>query len=211
MKKTGLRDYEYEKFKQGDTRTTKQKVIGEILDWIKTIAIGVIVGVLLVVFVIQRDNVYGDSMNPTLYTGDVVFTQKIATYFHSYKRGDIVILDGDDMYGYDKEEYLIKRIIGLPGEHIRIADGHVYIMAPGETEFTELQEDYLSPGMETTVRAYGVEMGYDDIILGDNEYFCMGDNRIVSNDSRTLGPFTVDRIKGIAFIVVYPLSQVQFL
>ncbi|MBO4635877.1 MAG: signal peptidase I [Clostridiales bacterium] len=211
MKKTGLRDYEYEKFRAGDEKTSKQKVIKEILDWVKTIAIGVIVGVLLVVFVIQRDNVYGDSMNPTLYTGDVVFTQKICTYFHSYHRGDIVILDGDNMIGYDKEEYLIKRIIGLPGEHIRIADGKVYIMEVGSTEFIELDEPYLAYGMETTVRAYGVEQGYDDIILGDDEYFCMGDNRIVSNDSRTLGPFTVDRIKGIAFVVVYPLSEVQFL
>ena len=95
----------------------------EVFDWLRTICIGVLAGVFIVVFLIQRDNVYGDSMVPTLSSGDVVYAQKISNYFKSYKRGDIVVLDGHDMEGYNKKEYLIKRIIGLPGETVRIADG----------------------------------------------------------------------------------------
>ena len=201
-------------FAQDDFRdyiTTKQKVIGEILDWIKTIAIGVIVGVLLVVFVIQRDNVYGDSMNPTLYTGDVVFTQKIATYFHSYKRGDIVILDGSHMEGYYGKEYLVKRVVGLPGETVRIADGCVYIKAADGSDFYQLVENYLPSGVKTTRMDDGIRKGYNEITLAENEYYCLGDNRPVSNDSRNLGPFTADRIKAVGVIRVYPFNEIKIL
>ncbi|MCQ2531842.1 MAG: signal peptidase I [Saccharofermentans sp.] len=188
-----------------------KEVTKEILSWIRTIALGVIIGVLVVVFVVQRDNVYGDSMCNTLQSGDIVFTEKISTYFHNFDRGDIVILDGHDMEGYNHEEYLIKRIIGLPGETIKIEDGKVYILEVGATEFYELKEDYLDHDISwqggTTVVAHGLMNGYDCVTLGEDEYYCMGDNRPVSNDSRNLGPFSEDRIKGIAFIRVYPLEK----
>ena len=70
MKKTGLKNYDPQFVRTSESG--KSKILKEVLEWVKTIAIGVLVGVLLVVFVIQRDNVYGDSMNPTLFTGDVV-------------------------------------------------------------------------------------------------------------------------------------------
>lgn len=189
----------------------KNNIVEEILDWLKTICIGIIAGVLLVLFVIQRDDVYGGSMKPTLNSGDVVFTQKISTYFKNYDRGDIVILDGKGMYGYDRDEYLIKRVIGLPGETIRIADGNVYIKPKDSSDFFMLEESYLVPGTQTTVRSYGVRMGYDEVKLGDNEYYCMGDNRPESNDSRTLGIFTADRIKGVAVIRLYPFDGIKLL
>ncbi len=179
----------------------------EILDWLRTICIGVLAGIFIVVFLVQRDNVYGDSMVPTLSSGDVIFAQKIATYFKSYNRGDIVILDGKNMEGYTRKEYLVKRIVGLPGETIRIADGAVYIKPADSEDFYLLQENYLPAGTTTYVMDTGMRKGYNEITLADDEYFCMGDNRPVSNDSRNLGPFTVDRIKGIAVIRVYPFSD----
>ncbi|MBR6484537.1 MAG: signal peptidase I [Clostridiales bacterium] len=205
MKKTGLKE---EGTTNPGVRKTdgKTAIIKEILSWVRTIAIGVIIGVLLVVFVIQRDNVYGDSMYPTLENGYVVFTEKISTYFNNFDRGDIVILDGHDMEGYNHEEYLIKRVVGLPGETIRITEGKVYIKPADSDEFFELKENYLEDGVETVVMSSGIEKGYNEITLGPDEYYCMGDNRPVSNDSRNLGPFSSDRIKGIAVIVVYPFT-----
>ncbi|MBQ4271028.1 MAG: signal peptidase I [Clostridiales bacterium] len=205
MKKTGLKE---EGMTTPNVRKTdgKTAIIKEILSWIRTIAIGVVIGILLVVFVIQRDNVYGDSMFPTLENGYVVFTEKISTYFDNFDRGDIVILDGHDMEGYNHEEYLIKRVVGLPGETIRITEGKVYIKPADSDEFYELKENYLQDGVETVVMSTGIEKGYNEITLGPDEYYCMGDNRPVSNDSRTLGPFSADRIKGIAIIVVYPFT-----
>lgn len=190
-----------------DDKSSSNEVIKEILSWVRTIAIGVLIGVFLVVFVIQKDNVYGDSMNPTLENGDMVYTEKISTYFHSYERGDIVILDGEGMENYDRDEYLIKRVIGLPGETVRIADGNVYIKEVGSDEFMLLNEPYLVDGVQTLMMNLGIEKGYDEITLGENEYYCLGDNRPVSKDSRILGPFTEDRIKGTAVICVYPFDH----
>lgn len=189
----------------------KNEIIASILDWLIAIAVGVLVGIVLVVFVVQKDNVIGDSMLPGLRSGYAVMAEKISTYFNHYNRGDIVILDGTDMEGYNHEEYLIKRIIGLPGETIRIADGHVYIREVGASEFYMLDEPYIMPGSETSVMSWGLERGYNEITLGENEYYCMGDNRPVSNDSRNLGPFTEDRIKGIAFVIIYPFNEISFI
>lgn len=183
----------------------------EIFDWLRTICIGVLAGVFIVVFLIQRDNVYGDSMAPTLSSGDVVYAQKISNYFKSYKRGDIVVLDGHDMEGYNSKEYLIKRIVGLPGETVKIEDGHVYIKPVDSTEFFLLQENYISDVIATRMREEGLRKGYNEVTLGENEYYVLGDNRPVSNDSRNLGPFTNDRIKGVAVIRVYPLNEMKLL
>ena len=148
-------------------------------------------------------------MNPTLTQGDILFTQKISTYFNTFKRGDIVVLDGKGMDGYTKKEYLIKRIIGLPGETIRIADGAVYIKPADSNEFYLLQENYLPAGTRTIVMDDGMRKGYNEITLGENEYYCMGDNRPVSNDSRNLGPFDEKRIIAVAVIRVYPLNEIK--
>lgn len=183
----------------------------ELLDWLRTICIGVLAGIFIVVFLIQRDDVYGSSMAPTLTQGDVLFTQKLSTYFKSYKRGDIVVLDGSGMEGYTGKEYLVKRIVGLPGETIRIADGNVYIKAADSDEFYLLQENYLPSGTRTNVMDGGRKKGYDEITLGENEYYCMGDNRPVSNDSRNLGPFEEKRIVSVAFIRVFPFNEIKLL
>ena len=183
----------------------------EIFDWVRTVCIGILAGVFIVVFLVQKDNVYGDSMNPTLSSGDVVFTQKISTYFKSYKRGDIVVLDGANMEGYNSKEYLIKRVVGLPGETVKIENGNVYIKSGDGSDFYQLVENYLPSGVKTTMMDNGIKKGYNEITLGENEYFCLGDNRPVSNDSRNLGPFTADRIKAVAVIRVYPVNEIKIL
>lgn len=191
-------------------RLEKGTTAYEIFDWLRTICIGVLAGIFIVVFLVQRDNVYGDSMKPTLSSGDVIYAQKISTYFNSYKRGDIVILDGHDMEGYNGTEYLVKRIVGLPGETVKIEDGNVYIKPADSSEFYLLQENYLPEGTRTSMMDDARKKG-NEIVLGENEYYCLGDNRPVSNDSRNLGPFTADRIKGVAIIRVFPLNEMKVL
>ena len=206
--KNNARDWEM--LPPNEAEPVGKAVAKEVLSWIKTIAIGVIIGVLVVVFIVQRDNVYGDSMFSTLKSGDVVFTEKVSTYFNNFDRGDIVILDGSDMEGYDHEEYLIKRIIGLPGETIKIENGKVFIKKAGASDFIELQEDYLDPGTSTTVMAHGLMKGYDCYVLGDDEYYCMGDNRVVSVDSRydEIGQIAVSDIAGRAVFRLFPFNKI---
>ena len=206
-----MRKHDKSEFVEVKPADRKNAIIASVLDWLIAIAIGVLAGILLVVFVVQRDNVYGDSMVPTLRDGYIVMTEKVSTYFDNYDRGDIVILDGEDMEGYNHDEYLIKRIVGLPGETVMIADGHVYIREAGATEFYMLDEPYLADGVETYVMSGGLDRGYNEITLGPDEYYCLGDNRPVSNDSRNLGPFSADRIKGIAFVIIYPFNAFSFL
>ena len=194
-----------------ETKIDAEKTVFEGLGFLKAICIGVLIGVLLVVFVIQRNNVGGPSMQPNFSDGDVVFVEKISTYTENYKRGDVVVLDGSDMEGYEHEEYLIKRIVALPGETIKFDAGKVFIKEKGQTAFSELKEDYLAVGTVTTVDTKGLKKGYGEYMLKPDEYFCLGDNRTVSNDSRILGPFTEDRIKGVAFIRVYPFSKIGFI
>ncbi len=125
----------------------------------------------------------------------------------TFDRGDIVILDGSNMEGYNHEEYLIKRIVGLPGETVKIENGVVYIKEKGSDAFIQLDEPYLIPGTITTVSGIGSSKGYDEVTLGSDEYFCLGDNRVVSNDSRNLGPFKANRIKGVGIFRIYPFSS----
>ena len=206
-----LRESEFEERRKKHKKVVKKKTVAEeILDWLKTICIGIIAGVLLVLFVIQRDDVKGRSMMNTLQSGDVVFTQKISTYFKWYSRGDIVVLDGEGMKGYDHDEYLIKRIIGLPGDSVKIQGGNVYVKEKGSSEYFMLEENYLDPGTKTTIRGMDPEETFE-ITLGDDEYYCMGDNRPESKDSRALGPFTSKRIKGVAVIRLYPFNAIKLL
>lgn len=175
------------------------------LDTIKFVAIGLLVGILLVVFVIQRNDVYGSSMEPTLYTGDAVFVEMISVYTGNFKRGDIITIDAKGMEGYTHEENLIKRIIGLPGETIKITDGNVYING----ELLD-ESDYLPAGTKTFVGAEGQSRGYDEVTLGPDEYYCMGDNRGGSNDSRRMGPFKKKQIDAKVLMRIYPFNKMKF-
>ena len=205
-----LSDSDKKTFSRGK-KLEKGSTVYEVLEWVRTICIGILAGIFIVVFIAQRDNVYGDSMYPTLSSGDVIFTQKVSTYFKTFKRGDIVILDGSDMEGYNSKEYLVKRIVALPGETVRIAEGNVYIKPADAADFFLLQEKYLPEGTRTTMMDDGIKKGYNEITLGADEYYCLGDNRPVSNDSRNLGPFTVNRINAVGVIRVFPLNEMKLL
>lgn len=127
---------------------------------------------LILTYVGQRTEVSGDSMNDTLHSGDSLWIDKISYRFHDPERYDIVVFP----YGDDGETYYIKRIIGLPGETVYIdEDGVIYIN--GEA----LESDHYGKEIiEEVHRGIAVE----PVILGEDEYFVMGDNRNNSRDSR---------------------------
>lgn len=113
------------------------------------------------IFLVQFCVVSGDSMVPTLDDGDVVLIEKVTK---EYERMDVVVIKNNG-------RYLIKRVIGLPGEEIKIENGKVFVNGK---EIEDVAE-------EETERAGIAEKG---ILLGDNEYFLLGDNREESVDSR---------------------------
>lgn len=148
-------------------------------------------------FVLQRTVVDGKSMENSLHHKDSLLIDKISYRFSDPQRFDIVVFYP---YGKDKNEYYVKRVIGLPGETIQIIGEDIYIN--GEV----LEEHYGKDPIH--------EAGIADVPLklGDDEYFLMGDNREVSLDSRfsTVGPVHRNLIEGKAFLRVWPFSKFGF-
>lgn len=149
---------------------------------------------LVVTYVGQRVEVVGSSMYPTLEDKDNLLVDKFTYKFGDPERFDIVVFP----YRYEKNTYYIKRIIGLPGEHIRIDEnGVIYI------NNLVLEEGYGRETIKDPGRAY------EDIKLGPNEYFVLGDNRNNSQDSRdpNVGNISRTEIIGRAFMRVFPLDK----
>lgn len=155
---------------------------------------------LVIHFVGQRTEVEGASMEATLSEGDNLIVDKITYRFSDPKRFDIIVFP----FRYQENTYYIKRIIGLPGETVQIDDkGNIYI--DGEI----LQESY---GKEI-IRPETVGIASEPVVLGEDEYFVMGDNRNNSTDSRTeiVGNIHRSEIIGRAWVRIWPLSKMGFL
>ena len=129
------------------------------------------------------------SMEPSLYEGQCLLVNKVAYLSHDPDRGDVIVFYPP----YSPGEIYIKRVIGIPGDTIEITDGKVYIN--GEP----IYEPYImeEPHYSTT----------EPIVVGDNEYFVLGDNRNHSSDSYDWGTVPLENIIGKAWISYWPISE----
>ncbi len=149
---------------------------------------------LIIRFVGQRTEVSGHSMEDTLDDGDNLIVDKLTYRFRDPVRYDIIVFP----YKYKEDTYYIKRIIGLPGEMVQITEeGNILIN--GEI----LEESY---GREV-MKSPGIAA--DPIILGEDEYFVLGDNRNASADSRdpSVGVISGKDIVGRAWLRIWPLNK----
>lgn len=189
---------ELEKDTQEITQEPKKKKKFDFVSTIIFLVCVVLFSYLFVTFIGQRTTVSGSSMEPTLQNGDSLMVDKLSYRFGEPQRFDIIIfpprLNEDTLY--------IKRVIGLPGETVRIDDyGNIYI--DGEI----LDEDY---GLEIIRNPGQANM---PIFLGDDEYFVLGDNRNNSSDSRVPQVGTVNKkeIVGKAFMRIFPFNKISIL
>lgn len=174
----------------------KKKILRELLS--TAIYLLVVLGLtwLLITYVIQRTEVDGSSMEPTLSSGDNLFVDKISYRFHDPERFDIIVFP----FRYKQNTYYIKRIIGMPGETVQIdTDGSIYI--DGEKLYESYGKEVIRPEM--------IGRAVNPIVLGENEYFVMGDNRNNSSDSRTeaVGNISRSDIIGRAWIRIWPFED----
>ena len=169
-------------------------------EWIKSIALALVIA-LAVIFFIKPMLVKQSSMEPNFYENDYLFASKQAyTLFGSPERGDVVVFHSDLVQENGDEKMLIKRIIGLPGDTITITDDTVYIN--GEA----LQEDYVKEKGTNNAQGNGVT----DLVVPEDSYFCMGDNRRVSVDSRdpSVGVVSRDQLIGKVVLRLYPFNKI---
>lgn len=175
----------------------KKSVMREIIGTIAYVAVICLVVFLVLRFVGQRTVVNGHSMDPTLANQENLIMDKLSYHFTDPKQFDIVIFPGPEEGG--EHPYYIKRVIGLPGETVQIIDGKVYINGEELTDDVYGITDYIEePGIAA-----------EPLTLGEDEYFCLGDNRPVSYDSRyeAVGPVHRSEIIGKVWIRIWPLSK----
>lgn len=185
-----------EEFEQ-KPKIEKKSLGKDILDMTVYFVIVVLAAYLMVTFVMQRTTVDGNSMYSTLHNKDSLIIDKLSYRFGEIERFDIVVFE----YPHKKDVHYIKRIIGLPGETVQIIDGTIYIN--GEV----LEESYGYEVMREARRAA------EPILLGEDEYFVLGDNRNDSTDSRSdsVGNVHRSQIVGRAFVRIFPLNRIGVL
>lgn len=175
-------------------RKKKEKSLGrELLSLLLYFVFVIAISYGIVTFIGQRTQVSGNSMNPTLQHKDNLLIDKISYRFNDPKRFDIIVFE----YLEEPGTHYVKRIIGLPGETIQIKDSLIYVNG-------EVLEEHF--GAEAMLME---GIAKDEITLGEDEYFVLGDNRNHSKDSRDelVGAVKKDQIIGKVWIRIWPLSS----
>ncbi|MBU0546692.1 signal peptidase I [Patescibacteria group bacterium] len=164
-----------------------------ILEILKIVVLALAIVIPIRYFLFQPFFVKGQSMEPNFENGDYLIIDELSYRFSDPKRGDVVVFK----YPYAPSQRYIKRIIGLPGEKIEVKNGSVIISSEDGSQVLD-EKTYLSQGISTP--------GVANILLNQNEYFVLGDNRSVSSDSRTWGTLPEENIIGKVFFRAWPIN-----
>ena len=162
--------------------------------WVRDLIISLAISAFIIIFLYQPVKVEGTSMMPSLEDQERIFVNKFVYRLEPIERGDIVVF----RYPRDTRKSFIKRVIGLPGDHVRIAYGRIYLNGKLLSE-PYVPADYLDA------------RSYSEIIVPPNSYFVLGDHRSMSNDSREFGPVMRSYIYGKAVLGYWPMEKVGIL
>lgn len=171
----------------------KLQSVKRIIEFVKEPVLAILAAVLLICFVISHTHVPTESMMPTILPGDHFIVNRLPYYYRNPRRGEIVVFVKED-------DYLIKRVIGLPGDEIDIIDDQVYVNGEALDETA-----YLVDEMET-YKFTGTNVTYP-YIVPEHAYFVMGDNRKNSSDSRVFGAVSESMIVAEARLRIWPINK----
>lgn len=172
-----------------------QRIISIVMDFLETIVVALSIFVVVYLFLVQPHEVKGSSMEPNFHNNDYILTDKISLRLREPQRGDVVIFKAPR----NTEVDYIKRVIGLPGDKIKISKGYVYLNG------VKLNEYYLADTTNLFPGSY-IQDGIE-IIVPEGEFFVMGDNRPHSSDSREFGPIPANLIIGKAILRYWPPTK----
>lgn len=180
--------------------TCVMKTLGKILlDFFELTLVGVAIFIMVYLFAGQLLEVTGNSMYPNFLDKEQIVLEKLSIKLKNPQRGEVIVFRHPD----EPEKLLIKRVIGLPNETIKIFEGSVYING------SKLEETYLEDGVVTK----GKTIIKEDVeyVVKPNAYVVMGDNREQSNDSRDWGEIYLDEIVGRGMLVYYPTKNFRII
>ncbi len=174
---------------------TIKRAIAAIFDFLQGIVIFLALLVMVYLFVMSPQEINGASMEPNFHNGEYILTNKISYRLTNPHRGDVVIFKSPR----NKEIDFIKRVIGLPGERVRLSNNTIYINGQ------KLNETYLAPDVYIFGGSFLAEN--QEIVVPPGKYFVMGDNRPHSADSREFGPIAKEDFIGKALLRYWPVSK----
>lgn len=151
---------------------------------------------MFVLYVVTLQEIIGPSMEPKLTSGNVVLLNKIKYRISEIDRFDIVA------FGYKDSKYLVKRVIGLPGDRVLYKDNELYI------NDEKIEEKFLSEDVITHNFTLN-DIGYS--VIPDDMYLLIGDNREDSFDGRDFGLISKKQIKGKVFLRIWPLFDIKLI
>ncbi len=177
-------DYDFDRAERIEKR---KKFFKKFFGWVFSLGLAVVLAWAITTYALEKTNMVGDSMEATLSSGDTILINKLLYRIKPPQRNDVIVFKKD---GKEHSYYSIKRIIGMPGEHVLIAGGKIYIDGVQLEEVVNV-DDIALAGLAS-----------DEIILDEDEYFVLGDNRNNSEDSRyfNVGNVFREEIVGKAWI-----------
>ena len=196
------------RYNEDDERT----LLEDILRFIKVFVVSAIVILLFVNFVAHPVRVDGRSMYPTLKDGEFGFTNVGGVLLNGVKRGDIVVVTMEEK---GQKTHWVKRVIGMPGDTISCVNDIVFINGKVLDETQYIDPDY----RQSCVDQFGYfnkvpnanntdVQDFEEVKLGDDEYYVMGDNRPYSKDSRYVGPVKKSQLFAKKMLVLLPISDI---
>ena len=186
---------------RADLSEKQRSQMRAVWEWIFVVVIAIGAAMLIRLFLFQQYYIDGPSMQTTLMPQDRVLVNKMSYKLHDIHRGDVIVFDR--VTNEVQHDDLIKRVLGLPGETLEIRSCIVYING------VQVDEPYLNPEQTSQIEPSarcGSHTDMAPIEVPEDMVFVMGDNRVQSFDSRDFGPIDTDKVRGRAFVVIWPAS-----
>lgn len=172
-----------------------KRFVAAVFDFLQGIVVVLAVLVMVYLFLVSPQEISGASMEPNFHNGEYILTNKVLTKFRDPERGDVVVFKSPR----NKEVDYIKRIIGLPGDTVKLENNTFFVNGQ------KMDEPYLAPDVVVFGGSFLQEGS--EIIVPPGQYFVVGDNRPHSSDSREFGPVPMEDFIGTVFFRYWPFEQ----